>query len=404
VLALLFAADAALISFDLVPYFGGIRWLRIHPITLGIVTETTFGLLPGLVAARAGRPRPKARLDQWLLLTVGILVLLAGIPLINGALILTGGSLIFVASALLAHQLWQLGAAGSSAETDAGEPEAGSAAVSGRPFYIMALLYLLLGIVIGTGMWIGWGPLMRMKIPLEVHIHANNWGFASLLFAGLLVDLYPRFAGRPFHWPGAPRLILWAMSLGALGLVLGPWTGLAYFTVPGIVLHLGATLALLLNVVLPLRGDPLGRSPGVAMLVVAYFWILLPVMFAPLILTGVGNLDAAGIEANAPQALIYGWVFQFAFAIVPFLFRRALAGEAVGSPADTPGSRALGGSWAAFAALNVGAILLWASIFAGDSLAGPLHGAAYVLWTLAAAAFAWEMVGVMRAGLSAQPA
>jgi hypothetical protein len=140
------------------------------------------------------------------------------------------------------------------------------------------------------------------------------------------------------------------------------------------------------------------------MLVVAYFWILLPVMFAPLILTGVGNLDGAGIEANAPQALIYGWVFQFAFAIVPFLFRRVLAGGTDGSPADPPGARALGGSWPAFAALNLGAILLWASIFAGDALAGPLHGAAYVLWALAAAAFAWEMAGVLRVGLDAQPA
>jgi hypothetical protein len=308
--------------------------------------------------------------------------------LINGALILTGGTLVFAAAVLLAQQLWQL--------RPEDETTVETSATSGRPFYIVALLYLLLGIVIGTGMWIGWGPVLGIKIPLEVHIHANNWGFASLLFAGLLIDLYPKFAGRGLRWPGSPRPILWAMSLGALGLVLGPWTGLAYFTVPGIILHLGATVALLLNVALPLRGDPLGRSPGLWMLVGSYLWILLPVMFAPLILTGAGGLDGAGIEANAPQALIYGWVLQFASAMVPLLFRRAQADADAGSAAGAAHPIALGGSWAAFATINGGAILLWASIFAGDTLAGPLHGAAYVLWALAAAAFAREMVGVLR--------
>ena len=53
-LAALLAADAALASFTIVPWFNGLRWLRVHLITLGAITETLFGLLPMIVAIRAG--------------------------------------------------------------------------------------------------------------------------------------------------------------------------------------------------------------------------------------------------------------------------------------------------------------------------------------------------------------
>ena len=64
-----------------------------------------------------------------------------------------------------------------------------------------------------------------MLVPIEVHIHANNWGLMSLVFAGLLIDLYPQFTGRELAWPRSVKAIFWLMSWGALGLVLGPWTG-----------------------------------------------------------------------------------------------------------------------------------------------------------------------------------
>jgi hypothetical protein len=44
-MASLMAADAALTSFTLVPWFNGLRWLRVHLITLGAMTEALFGLL-----------------------------------------------------------------------------------------------------------------------------------------------------------------------------------------------------------------------------------------------------------------------------------------------------------------------------------------------------------------------
>jgi hypothetical protein len=100
-LAVLAALDSSLTSFNLVPWFSGLRWLRVHLITLGTLSEITFGLLPVLVAARAGRPKPPLRWGIWLTLNAGLLTLLIGIPLVNTALIFTGGTLVFVAATLL---------------------------------------------------------------------------------------------------------------------------------------------------------------------------------------------------------------------------------------------------------------------------------------------------------------
>lgn len=104
---------------------------------------------------------PAAQLDIWLMLTAGIVLLVAGIPPVNQALIFTGGSLVFLAG----------------------------------------LAYLLLGIIIGTGLWLGWNDVLQMKAPIEVHIHANRWGFLSLVIAGLILDQYRGFAGRELAWP-----------------------------------------------------------------------------------------------------------------------------------------------------------------------------------------------------------
>jgi len=374
----LVAADASLTSLNLLTWFSGLRWLRVHFITLGMATEALFGVLPWLVAARRGLPRPKTRWDIWLTLNVGLVILLVGIPIINGALIFTGGTLIFVAATLLAVQLWQM-------RGDSSTP----ARLSVR-FYVMGLLYLLLGIIIGTGLWLGWSGPLRIQIPVEVHIHANNWGFLSLVFAGLLVDVVPRWSRRELASDRVINTIFWMMSVGALGLVIGPWLGGALWaTVPGLVLHLSATIWLLgLSAVSIQRAGLLGK-PGGWHLLLSYAWILAPVLVAPLILLGVPGFPGAGIEATAPQALIYGWVLQFAFALLPYFMRRFLAGE------ESP---RLGGSWLSLLAVNVGSGLIWASIFLTEQQA-MLSGLGYGFFVLAMLPIAWEMGQISRSAL-----
>jgi len=376
--AILAALDASFTSLNLLAWFNGLRWLRVHFITLGMATEAFFGVLPWLVAARRGIARPKTRWDIWLTLNAGLVILLAGIPIVNSALIFTGGTLIFVAATLLALQLWQM-RGGSSAP----------ARISVR-FYVMGLLYLLLGIIVGTGLWLGWSGPLRIQIPVEVHIHANNWGFMSLVFAGLLVDVIPRWSRRELATDRVINTIFWMMSVGALGLVIGPWLGGALWaTVPGLVLHLSATGWLLgLTAVSIQRAGLLGK-PGGWHLLLSYAWILAPVLVAPLILLGVPGFPGAGIEATAPQALIYGWVLQFAFALLPYFMRRFLAGE------ESP---RLGGSWLSLLAINVGSGLIWASIFLTEQQA-TLSGLGYGFFVLAMLPIAWEMGQISRSAL-----
>ena len=372
-LAALAALDASLASYGLVTWFNGLRWLRVHFITLGMLTEMIFGLLPILIATRAKLPHPKVRGDIWLTLNSGLLVLLIGIPLINGALIFVGGTLVFIATSLLIAQLNGLRGTAQTAKPS-------------LKFYIAGLIFLLLGIIVGTGLWIGWSSVLQIAVPIEVHIHANNWGFMSLMFAGLLIDLYPSFAKRSLAWERSLTPIFWMMTLGALLLVLGPWFKNEAFSVPGILLHLPASLWLVLNVVKPYFGEKI--PVGIAHIASSYVWIALPVLIAPLILLKVPGFPGAGVEANAPQALIYGWVLQFSYALIPYLFARFF------SPKE---EAALGGNWLSLGAVHLGGAFLWMSIFIKDYQT-ILHGTAYALWLISMLPILIDLWRITRTG------
>jgi len=379
--AILAAIDSSLVSLQLLPFVNGLRWIRVHMITLGVLTQLIFAISPMLVARRNGHEQPFFRWDIWALLNAGILALVYGISLINTPVILLGGTLIFLATGLLmAHLNAMKSKSESEMTSDDGHPNLG------RKFYISGLAFFGLGIIIGTGLWLGWPAMLQMKVPIEVHIHANNWGLMSLVFAGFLVDLYPHITGRNFSNPKSINTIFWLMTLGALGLVLGPWTGEKFFTVPGLLMHVTATIWLLSNVIKPLRGDKLLRSPGIMHLTASYFWLLAPITAAPLVLLDVPGVAGAGIEANAPQALIYGWVLQFGFALLPYFFSRAVN--------PNKKTHSLGGSWAAFWMVNLGGVLLWLSIFI-EPISGLLHGSAYLLWAASIAVIARQIWGML---------
>lgn len=374
--AVLAALDASLVNLEVLEWFSGLRWLRIHLITIGAITQAVFGVLGIFAAKRAGRPR-RTRWDIWLLLNTGMVVLLVGIPLVESTLILVGGTLVFAAATLLGIDLVR------------SRPASSDRASVSWAFYVTGLAFLLLGVTVGTGLFIGWNEPLALTVPVEVHIHAQSWGFMSLVFAGLVVDLYPQFAGRPLAWPDSTRRIHWLMTIGATLLVLGPWLGSNWFSVPGVVLHLTATGWVVANIVVPLRGDRMAWTPGMLHIVTSYAWILAPVLVAPLIIAGVSDFPGAGIEANAPQALIYGWVLAFGAALVPWLLRRSFV---PGQPAR------LGGNWVSLTALHLGSVALWIGIFATD-LEAVLHGLAYALWAVALVSIVRELFHIIRTGV-----
>ncbi len=373
--AILAAADAALVSLNIINAFPALHWVRVHFITLGIISQMIFGLLPTLTASLSKKPRPAMRWDIWLALNAGLVILIAGFSAVNQPMILAGGTLIFIAAILLLIQLWTI--------------RAGSLPASWK-FYVTGISYLLLGIIIGTGLFLNWSSFLQIKVPLEVHIHANSWGFMSLVFAGLLVDFVPMITGRTLGERNSTTLIYWGMTLGAFGLVLGPWMGGRPGEIPtvlGLILHLAATIWLLVLVVRAFRQSGKLNSPGTWHLISAYLWILAPVLAAPLILTGV--LKSGPIEATAPQALIYGWVLQFGIAIIPYTARQFFLRE------ENP---QLGGSWASLTAATLGSLFVWLSIFIlpARSL---LYGMGFALYALALIRPLRELIEIARTGL-----
>jgi hypothetical protein len=354
--------------------FPALRWVRVHFITLGILSQVIFGLLPVLVASLAKKPRPAMRWDIWLALNVGLVILVAGFSGINQPMIFAGGTLIFIAAILLLIQLWSVrGAAPASLK-----------------FYLTGLFYLLVGIIIGTGLFLNWSKALYIKVPLEAHIHANSWGFMSLTFAGLLVDFVPLITGRPLGGRTATTFIFWGMTLGAFGLVLGPWLGGAAgqpFTVLGLLLHMGSTVWLIALMVRAFGQSGRMNGAGAWHLVASYLWIAAPVFVAPLILLGV--LEAGPIEGTAPQALIYGWVLQFGIALIPYIARRFFLKE------EQP---QLGGSWWSVAAATAGSLLVWISIFVAPAR-GILYGAGFALYVLALLRPLKELADIARTGL-----
>lgn len=364
--AIAFAVEASFISWQIVPWFNGMVWMRVHFITLGVMTQLVFGVLPVLSAKYHGVPRPKTRWDIWLLLNGGIAFLLVGIPLVSKVPIIVGGTAVFIATTLLFIQMIGI----------SGKAEKAMAVSNGRKFYIAGLFYFLIGILVGTGYFTGWvDPLGIVGDAGEVHIHSNNWGFMSLVFVGFFVDLYPVWTKRPLSNPKAITPIFWLMTFGAMGLIISPWIASKSVAALGALPHTVANIWLLVIAIKPLLGkeNKEARRPGIAHLLFSYFWLFAPLSMAPFVIFNIeSSLPAAALESTTPQALIYGWLLQFGFAILPYFFYRFFINEE---------GAELGGTWISFGLVNLGSIFLWASILILP-MRGVLHGTAYALWAL----------------------
>lgn len=352
-----------LTGLEIIPLFGSLKWLRVHLVTLGTLSEIIFGLLPTLVASVRRQPLPKMRWDIWLSLNAGLVLLMIGIPTITHALIVTGGTLVGLATILLIKQLMDLRPAQVSEQVSHSE---------GRKFYITALSYLVLGGLVGTGLWLGWSEVLHIYAPIEVHVHTNLWGFTALILAGLLVDLYPSFAKRPLAWPRTIPWIYGAMTLGALGLIIGPWLNINWFSLTGLILHTLGSMLLLVIVIKPLLGDRRAWTPGTLHMLTAYVWFFLPVVVAPMIVARATDFPVEEVAGSGGPILVFGWILQFGYALVPYLFTRFFE-------PDKPAR--LGGTWLSLTTIHVGSILFWISLFF-PNMEVSTRALAYGIWIL----------------------
>lgn len=344
-LVALAALASALTGLEIMRVFGSLKWLRVHLVTLGAFSEIIIGLAPVLVAKVRGLPRPKMRWDIWLSLNTGLVLLLIGIPTITHSLIITGGTLVGIAVVLVIKQLLDMRPAPIQKNVPHND---------GRRFYITGLGYLVIGGLVGTGFWLGWSEILHIASPIEVHVHTNLWGFAAIIMAGLLVDLYPMFANRPLPWQRTIPWIYWNMTLGALGLISGPWLNVNLFTVVGLVLHTLGSILLLVIAIKPLLGDRRAWSPGMLHLFTSYVWFFLPVVVAPMIVARASDFPVQEVSGNGGPILIFGWIVQFGYALIPYLFTRFFEPQ---KPAH------LGGTWLSLAFVNIGSVLFWVSLF-----------------------------------------
>ena len=156
----------------------------------------------------------------------------------------------------------------------------------------------------------------------------------------------------------------------------------------GLVLHISATVVLVVALVRTLNQSGKLSGAGGWHLVASYIWILLPVMMAPLLL--LGFLEPGPIESTAPQALIYGWVLQFGIALIPYIARHFFLKD------ENP---QLGGSWVSLVGATVGSLFVWASIFIVPAR-GVLYGIGFALYAIALIYPVKELFEIARDGLN----
>ncbi|MDH5645860.1 MAG: hypothetical protein OEZ01_07620, partial [Candidatus Heimdallarchaeota archaeon] len=349
--ATLISIQASLIAFGWISSGStSISWVRIHFITLGVVTQFIFGYTP----IHLSKKPLSTRWDIFLVLNSGIIIFFYGRSILDFYLIATGGTLIFMANILFLIQIIKLDKIERTYST--------------TNFYIFGILFYLIGIILGAGIWTGLSEYLKIFNILEAHIHAQNWGFLSLMFAGFIIDLYPEFTKNELHIKNNIDKIFISLSLGGFALVLSPWIGgvLAQpIAVFGIVLFLFGT-SILLNTLIKTEN----KDIGIYHLIIGYNWIYTPVLLAPFVLLKIPAFSM--VEYLAPQALVYGWIVQLTIALLPFILRNSF----------TPNQAKLGGNVFSLITVNVGALSLWISIFS-SSLRGVFQGIAYLFWFFA---------------------
>jgi len=210
-----------------------------------------------------------------------------------------------------------------------------------------------------------------------------------VVLLAVVATLVALFAARQATSPPSRRdvryllgLLAVGLTLGAAGLVAGPWLAVHALTIAGLLTYVVGTVALLATLVGAVRDGERTSSTRVAHVVGAYVWLLVPVPFAPVVLLAPGVLPAAAIERAAIHGLVFGWMLQLAMAMLPAVV--AAFDDRDGDLPDAVASTDHAPSWVGVAAANLGLLALWlVALPPFEAVAEPLSTAGFALVAVA---------------------
>lgn len=217
------------------PFLPGWRWLAIHLLLLGAVTNAILVWSAHFTAAVLRAPAPASRRAETVrlvTLNAGVLAVLVGGVTDRPAAGVAGAVVLF--AAVVAHLVWMAGRLRAALPT--------RLAVTVR-YYLAAATALLVGIPVGAGMLVV-DDATRPRL-LLFHAHVNLLGWVTLTVLGTLLTLWPTVL-RTRMAEDAVRAATVALPLAVTGLallgtgLLGWWrtlagAGLALFTVAALV-------------------------------------------------------------------------------------------------------------------------------------------------------------------------
>ena len=371
-----------------------LRWVLIHLVTIGGLTQAVFGVLPSLVTAADGstrRPNDGRRWVQWLSLNASYPLLLLGMATGSTIVAVTGGTAVLGALGLLLSSVGVVRTNGRALDSGISR------------YYRLGPWFLVVGILAAFGMLLGIHGPGGYFGSLEAHVHANVWGFLALIVAGALLTLLPTLLEAELRYPRLVSVTFWGLTIGVVGLVAGPWLARHEVTILGLASYVVGTGALLANVVGTSRSSDRSQPRRIALVLGAYLWLAFPVPWAPFVLLFPDAVPAAAIEVAAINGLVFGWMLQLAMAFLPVVaaaFARSVADRSFVETVAAVAAECPQPSWIQVGSVNLGMLALWLTPVAGGGESTATAITTLVGFALIAVAWAMFIVSLWRSIVS----
>jgi len=374
------------VEFGAIDTLPRLRWLTIHFVTIGGLTQALFGALPALVSSASATTATRNRWFQWASLNAGYPLVLIGMATGDTTTAVAGATLVLVALGGLLVTVFRASTSGDHRTR----------------FFRTAPWFLVVGVLAAFGMLLNRHGPGGYFGSIEAHVHANVWGFLALVAAGALLVSIPHLFGADLRYPRLRSVTYWGITAGAAGLVAGPWLARHELTMGGLAVYVVGTGALLANVVGTYRAGDRTRTRRLALVLGAYLWLAFPVPWAPLVLLFPGTVPGAAIELAAIDGLVFGWMLQLAMAFLPAV-AVSLGSETqdVVSLLDVGVETVGRPSWIQIASVNLGMLALWGT--AMPPLEGLAASLTLVGYLLIAVAWAFLVVDLWTALTSRAP-